>query len=112
MKAREIELTRPGFTHSYKTTLRAVIEQASSRAGMSVSEVRRRVRMLDILESCNDDGVFRISDSQHTHLKKLIDAYPWQAANSHIEGLIDDVINAEEVDMEVVNREPADFTMA
>lgn len=64
---------------------------------LGVDEMRRRVRILDVIEaveSTTADHVF-LEDEDAKALNVAIEGFPWSTANKQLLAIIDDVLKAE-----------------
>jgi len=75
-------------------TLLKMVAGNSPNKALTVDEMRKRVHILDALESSSGDVLF-LEDEDHRCLSDAIQGFPWSAANKALLQIIDDVLNAE-----------------
>ena len=75
---------------------------------INVGDMRKRVRVLDALETA--DGSFVIEQDEYNLLKAAILVFPFNVANKQILQVIDDVLDA--VDGPVITKEMRDAALA
>lgn len=80
--------------------LRLVVGNSPQRP-LSIDEIRRRVRILDVLdEALKSDTVlpefFTLEDEDHKVLCTAIESFPWANASKGLLVVIDDVLKAED----------------
>lgn len=93
---------RDGKKFKTINVLNQVVSMSPSRP-MDIGEMRKRVRILDALEKAK--GHLILEDADHQVLKAAIESFPWQAADSELLQIIDDVTEAKEPHA-LVNHEP------
>lgn len=80
----------------YKALIQTIISTpANPQAGLLLDEVRRGVRVLNIVEKA--DGVLKLEDADHTYLEKKLKTFKFAKAHKNIIEFADDIKNAKEV---------------
>jgi len=101
---KRITLRTDGKQNS-KEVFRAVAEHSPQKP-ISVSEMRKRVKLLDVLDAALGDSIV-VEDAEWQVLKDIMESFPWSQATKQLLAIIDDVINAAEVsqaDLKVVEK--------
>lgn len=79
-------------------TILRLVAGSSPQKALSVSDMRRRVRILDALDEVPHNGeTLVLEDEDVTALVDAIEGFPWASANKSILTIIDDVLGAEPV---------------
>jgi hypothetical protein len=63
---------------------------------LSVEDMRKRVHILDAIDSVSGN-ILLLEDEDHRCLADAFQSFPWSAANRVLLGIIDDVLQAENV---------------
>ena len=72
----------------------ATIVSDGSR-GIGVDEMRKRCRILDVLDKAN--GELKLEDADHEVLKRIVNDYPnFGSANPKLLEIIDDILDAKD----------------
>lgn len=66
---------------------------AAAPNGINVDQMRKRIRVLDVLDKAAGDS-FTLEDADHQTLVGVLNAQPWARADRELLALIDDVLNA------------------
>lgn len=78
--------------------LRLVVGNSPQRP-MSIDEIRRRVRVLDVLDEATKPGAqsefLLLEDEDHKTLVSAIEGFPWSAASKALLTIIDDIVQAD-----------------
>ncbi len=78
----------------YKKMLKSIVQLPSDpRQGLSISDIRQAVRVLDGLEG--NGAVLQLEDADYSFLKKKIENYKFGLAHKNILTFVDDVLNAQ-----------------
>lgn len=72
---------------SYKSTLVHILQQAPQ--GMDLDDMRRRLRIIELLESSN--GTLELPDDDHQYVLRLVRAWKWPVAHSEILQFVSDM---------------------
>lgn len=74
----------------YKTAeiIRVVTEKAPD--GVTVSEMRRRIRILDALDGGKDS--IELEDADHEMLQHIVNKFPFAVANKELLAVIDGIV--------------------
>jgi hypothetical protein len=76
----------------------AVVSTSGGQQGISVPQMRGRVRVLDALEAAPADAdVFLLEDADFNLLSELMNAYPYNIAHKDLLAVIDRLGNSETV---------------
>lgn len=75
--------------------LKAVASQPTPGQGIVADEMRRRCRILDVLENAQPNEVI-LEDADHALLVRLINAFQFGTAHPKLLVVIDDVLQAKE----------------
>jgi len=75
----------------------SILREAAGGApnGMTVAQMRSRIRILDAIDSGKDE--IRLEDAEYSTLVDAINGMPWVRADRHILQIIDDVLSAKAV---------------
>lgn len=77
--------------------LKIVVSQPLPNQGITVDDMRRRCRILEVLEKLEDDSdVMLLEDADHAVLVRLMNGFQFGVADSRLLKVIDDVIGAVE----------------
>jgi hypothetical protein len=82
---------------STKTILTLVVSNSPNKA-IDVNEMRKRVTILEALDQAKEGGIY-LEEADHKVLVEAITTFPWSQANKTLLTIIDDVINAETVNI-------------
>ncbi len=100
MKARKFELksveTKSG-KFEYREILRLILEMPEQGRGIQVAEMRKRIKMLDNIESAN--GAVHFTQEEWNDLKKSVSTFPWGKVSREIVQFCDDFEAAPEVEL-------------
>lgn len=66
--------------------------------GMAVPELRARGKIADRIEECPDTSIV-LEDAEYAILKSAVDAMSWRSAHRHIREFLDDIDQAEKVEI-------------
>jgi len=88
-------MLRTDAKNSSKDVFKLVTEHSPQKA-ISVADMRKRVKILDVLEETKGDS-FCLEDAEWQTLKTCVEEFPWQQASKQLLQVIDDVIEAPEV---------------
>jgi hypothetical protein len=83
---------RDGAQFKSRDVIRIVVERTDSERGIGIPEMRKRLRILDALDSA--DGELTLEDADWELLKGLIARFPFAVAHREIVQVSDDVENA------------------
>lgn len=61
--------------------------------GMTVSEMRERVKIIDKLDSYKSDSVIELEDAEHAKVKAVYSATQWGIADKQFVAVLDDLEN-------------------
>lgn len=102
---KKITLRKPLDNNNPSSILKMVMGNSPSRP-IGIEEMRRRVRVIDVLDQMGEGSVFYLEDSDHQTLLEGVTSFPWTQANRTLLNIIDDIQNAENVSfLTVVNNE-------
>lgn len=66
------------------------------RAGIGIEEIRKALRILDVLDGGTKDGHVLLEDADYQYLAARVKAHKWPMATREIVEFYDDVVNAKE----------------
>lgn len=92
---------RTGLRHSSRDVFHTVLEHSPQRA-LDVGEIRKRVKVLDLIDAAQGDSVV-LEDADHGTLKGALEGFPWQVAHRELLSVIDDVLEAKNVSTAQLN---------
>ena len=75
-----------------------VDERTGQQRGFGPVEMRKRLKVLKQVEECKDNKLL-LDESEYNELKKCVNEQKWKMAHPTIMQYIDDVENAEEVEV-------------
>lgn len=82
---------------NYKKSLDAIIKSPlNPQIGIRVEEMRKSVRILDLLEKVQDNEMWQLEDADHAFLKEKVEAFHYGESNKRLLEFIDDVLKAED----------------
>jgi hypothetical protein len=76
---------------------RDVLQQAlelSPQQALTIDAIRRRCRVLDVMEKYVGDGPLLLEDADWTTAKQSLESFPFSVANKYLLQIIDDVVGA------------------
>jgi len=76
-----------------REVITTMIEMPPPGQGLSYQEIRKRDRLLNVLEKSNED-YFDLEDSDYEVLKKILDAFQFATAKRELRLILDDIANA------------------
>lgn len=82
-------------TDSFITTadvIRAVANQPGSGGGVSVTDLRKRVRLLDAVDAA-ENGFVRLEDADHEFLARLVNNFQFGLASRELLAVVDGILN-------------------
>lgn len=76
---------------AYRAQLKAIIETPANQQTASLDEVRRSIRILDVLE--RSDGVLELEDADFDFMREKVLGARWPLINRQVLDFVDDVTN-------------------
>lgn len=88
-------------TINYRQTIEDVLAApVDSRAGIKVVEIRKAMKILDVLESVEDNQPLILEDDQWSYLDSRVENFDWAVASSGIVQFCDDIHHAKAISKE------------
>jgi hypothetical protein len=78
------EFEYKGIKSRYKDLMEQSINFVKQGAGLNVSEMRKRQRLLDVIEASNGSGRFEFEDQDFENLKKCVLQTDWNVLDKNI----------------------------
>lgn len=78
----------------------------SQQKGVSIDEMRKRVRVLDAIETNTDKVALVLEDADHKTLLEGLNEVQWSVSSKEVLTIIDEVINAKAPPAPVLPPEP------
>ncbi len=100
MKARKFELKSldtQGEKFDYQEILKLIVEMPDQGRGIQIAEMRKRIKILDNIESAN--GSVHFTQEEWAELKKTVSTFPWGKISREIVQFCDDLEAAPEVEL-------------
>ena len=86
---------------NYRESLMTIIKTPMNpREGISIDEMRKSVKLLDLIEIKKDEDEVELEDADYDFLKKKVESFKFAFANKIVLQFIDDILLAEEVKKE------------
>ena len=84
--------------HSFNDTKAADVYtmavKFSQQGGVSIDEMRKRVRVLDAIENNKDPVALLLEDADHATLAEALKVVPWSVSTKELLMIIDAALNA------------------
>ena len=96
IKLKILDKDKPSEQLDYKALIKSIMQSPSDpRAGLTLDEVRKGVRVLEALEASQD--VLRLEDTDYKLLLSKLDKFKFGLAHKNIIEFADDIKEAKEV---------------
>lgn len=102
MKTLELKILSDSdnFKLDYHSQLLACVRAPMGERGMDIEEMRKSIRVMDVLEKSESGKWIDLEDADYEHLKQKVGAMRWTMAHRFIVQFVDDVNNAPAVKKE------------
>lgn len=85
-------------TLNYRESLKAIVQSpVAPQAGVTIDEMRKSVRILNILEDAKDNEDISLEDADYDLLKQKVEKFPYSSSSKTLLDFIDSILNAETV---------------
>jgi hypothetical protein len=71
--------------------------ELSPQQALNIDAIRRRCRVLDVMDKHEGDGPLMLEDADWTTAKQSLESFPFSIANKALLQIIDDVVGAADV---------------